>query len=133
MITHKNLFKHFAIFLFICYLLLGSVFSVCAGGPGVTDGEIEAIRKQYFKETSHGVPGISLDVIDKDFVCKLYGTPGALGALDRIFAGEDYARINAKIGQLRAKAVVEAWAEVIGEDRVAGGAEQCGETERRQE
>ncbi len=127
MITQKNqpsfirptsLFKLFLGFILSLSLFLSFLSFVYAGGPGVSDAEIKTIRQQFFKEIEHGVPGISSDDINEDFVGRLYGIPNALGALDRILAGDDYVHLNNKIGQVRGKAVLESWAEVIGETRI---------------
>ena len=84
----------------------------------VTDAQIEAIRRDIFKETSHGNPGVTLDDIDTDFAVRVYRMPGALGAMDRILAGSDYAGINYKLGRLRNKAVWETWAKIVAEEGI---------------
>ena len=94
-------------------LLLASLVSAAA----VTDAQIRDVR-QLFRETSHGVPGVSADQVDRDFALRVYGRPGALGALERILAGPAYGDINEKLGQVREKAMLECWAEVVAETGV---------------
>ena len=97
-------------------VLLALLASFVSAAP-VTDAQIRDIR-QLFKETSHGVPGVSADQVDRDFALRMYGRPGALGALERILAGPAYGDINEKLGQVREKAMLECWAEVVAETGV---------------
>ncbi|MHB8797515.1 MAG: hypothetical protein ACYDBY_03520 [Thermoanaerobaculia bacterium] len=95
---------------------LSAALSGAAAEP-TEDVQIEAIRGM-FQEQRHGVPGVSADQVDKDFAVRLYRQPGALGALDRILAGPGYGDVNEKLGQIREKAMLECWAEVVGETGV---------------
>jgi hypothetical protein len=97
-------------------VLLALLASFVSAAP-VTDAQIREIR-QLFGETSHGVPGVSADQVDRDFALRMYGRPGALGALERILAGPAYGDINEKLGQVREKAMLECWAEVVAETGV---------------
>ena len=104
------------VILFGAVVLLALLASFVSAAP-VTDAQIRDIR-QLFKETSHGVPGVSADQVDRDFALRMYGRPGALGALERILAGPAYGDINEKLGQVREKAMLECWAEVVAETGV---------------
>jgi hypothetical protein len=95
---------------------LSSVLSGTAAEPA-DDVQIEAIRG-IFQEPRHGVPGVSADQVDKDFAVRIYRQDGALGALERILAGPGYGDVNEKLGQVREKAMLECWAEVVGETGV---------------
>ena len=95
---------------------LSAAFSGAAAEP-TDDVQIEAIR-EIFQEQRHGVPGVSAGHVDKDFAVRLYRQPGALGALERILAGPGYGEVNEKLGQIREKAMLECWAEIVGETGV---------------
>jgi beta-lactam-binding protein with PASTA domain len=88
-------------------------------GAEVTDDQLKLIRSQIFEETSHDNPQTKLDDIDDAFLTGLYSKPGALGAVQRLFISDAYKNINEKIGQLRHKANLETWSQVISETGVS--------------
>ena len=83
----------------------------------VTDTQVRAVR-EMFREESHGTPGVSVEQVDEGFALRVYRQEGALGALERILAGPGYGDVNEKLGRIREKAMLECWAEVVGETGV---------------
>lgn len=114
--VHQTALRLILILMFAIIAGLSSALSVTAAEP-TDDVQIEAIRG-IFQESRHGVPGVSADQVDKDFAGRIYRQPKALGALERILAGPGYGDINEKLGQIREKAMLECWADVVGETGV---------------
>ena len=55
-------------------------FTASFSFPADLENAILTIRRDIFKETAHGTPGITLDEIDEKFVARLYAQPEALKA-----------------------------------------------------
>ncbi len=101
--------------LFLCY---GNNLAHSAENeisPGQLDHLIRDIRVNLFNESpdAPGVPGILADDIDLNLVRSLYGKPGALKAIQRIFSGKPYEKINQKLGNFRETANLRIWAQLV--------------------
>lgn len=80
------------------------------------ENAVKTIREDHFKETSPGVPGISVDRVDEDFVRKLYTSDlKAMEALGKILATDNYRQLNMKIGEIRNRINLEVWSEIVAE------------------
>jgi len=96
--------------------LLASIFPVHAVD---LDETITTLRRDFFAETTPGVPGISVEAIDEAFVARLYRTEGAVDAIGRIFTDSDYTAINRRIGEIRNRLNLEIWAGIVADFGVA--------------
>jgi len=77
---------------------------------------IEKIRKEHFKETSHGVPGVSESDVDEAFVESLFKSDAKVAdALGKILNSDEYRGLNRKIGEVRNRINVEVWCEIAHE------------------
>lgn len=97
--------------------ILLSASALAAGGE-VTDADVEAIRKDIFREASDGTPGITEADVTPALLKALYGRPNAAAALQRILLSTSYTAINQKLGRMRSEANLRIWAQVAAETGV---------------
>lgn len=107
---------------FLGFLVVSSS-SFAAGGDKLSPDQLDALitdlRVNLFKEPVDqdgrptGKPGLTPDQITPELVNQLYGRPGALKAIGRIFASTDYADINRRLGDFRESANLRIWTQIV--------------------
>ncbi len=102
--------------------IFGAIFAACVAVQAFGLARLEAqdldaliadLRQDHFNESSHNSPGISLDDINEDFVKQLYSQDGAVDALAHILADRNYWDINMRIGEIRNRANVRIWMDIV--------------------
>jgi hypothetical protein len=93
--------------------------ALAAGDAKLSSDQLDAlitdIRTNIFRESPDkpGKPGISADDITPEMVKTLYGKPGVLTAIQRIFSSSEYSAINERIGHARETANLRIWAQIV--------------------
>lgn len=80
-----------------------------------TAAQEELIRKGIFQENENGRPAIEPSAVDEAFAARLYGSPNALGVLQKAFTESAYGSLNRKLGELRQTASLQIWADIASE------------------